>query len=251
MAPKVPGAEAIFGIPEVDQQLSGQLPRGWLGILSGVPGSGIELLAKQFAQAAAPKTPVVYYTTSERDEDVKSALRDFGWRDDLNLVNIADEYYEKVLSRNLEVSQYREKGVSGKEVSEFQMASLEAPPVNFVTRMTYDLAGFDQPFRLVLDSLDFFLEISEREEVISLVRQIRSRAQRVGGVALLTVHPAIHDHQTTGTLEEIADLLLDIEVEREHATLRHFINVRKIRNHPERTGIIPVTITPKGIGTAQ
>lgn len=241
--------DPIFGIPEVDALLSGQLPRGWLGILSGVSGSGIELLAKQFAGAANPRTPVYYYTTSERTEDIKTAMRDFGWRDDVNFINISDDYYDKVLSKSLEVSRFREKGITPEEIVQFRMESLEAPPVNFITRMTCDLAAFDKAFRLVIDSLDFFLELGDPGAVLSLVRQIRYRAQRFGAVALLTLHPLIHDARTMGTLEEVADLLIDMEVQKEHQTFQHLLSLRKVRNHPERTGRIEVTINDKGISS--
>jgi KaiC/GvpD/RAD55 family RecA-like ATPase len=246
--PKSPGSEPILGIPEVDGQLAGSLPRGWLGLLAGAPGSGIELLAKQFAGSAPARTTVLYYTTSERTDDILTAMRDFGWKEDIRVVNLSDEYYDKVLSRELDVSRYREKGISTQEIAEFQLEKPSTPQVNFVTRMTYDLAGFDQPFRLVVDSLDFFLEIGSPASVLSLVRQMRYRAQRVGGVALLTLNPTVHEQKVTGILEDICDLLLEMEVQAGGKAFQRSIHIRKVRNHPERTGVVPVTITSRGFG---
>jgi KaiC/GvpD/RAD55 family RecA-like ATPase len=248
-APSSGPTEPIFGIPEVDNLLGGQLPKGWLGILSGSPGSGIELLAKQFVQVAAPAVPASYYTTSERTDEVRRAMRDFSFRDDIRIVNISDDYYDHVLSRDLEVSRFREKGISPQDIAQFRMEGLEAPQVNFVTRMLVELAALDRPFRLVIDSLDFFLEQEEPTAVISLVRQIRYRAQRVGGFALLTLHAGIHEPRTVGILEDVADLLLDAEVSKEHAQFRQFLNIRKVRNHPERTGSVPIVATNKGVTT--
>ncbi|MDE1820946.1 MAG: hypothetical protein KGJ23_11165 [Euryarchaeota archaeon] len=245
-----PLVEPIFGIPEVDQMLSGQLPKGWLAILTGAPGSGIEILAKQFAQAAGPRATVTYYTTSERTEDIRRAMRDFSWRDDMRIVNLSDDYHDTVLSRDLEVSRFREKGISPEEIAQFRLEKLEAPPVNFVTRMLVELTSLDKPFRLIIDSLDFFLEQAKPSSVISLVRQIRYRAQRVGGFALLTLHPGIHESKTVGILDDVADLLMDVEISKEHLQFRHNLTIRKVRNHPERTGSVRIAVGEKGVSSA-
>lgn len=244
--PKEP-VDVVFAVPEVDALLSGELPKGWLGILSGAPGSGVELVAKQFAQAANARTPVSFYTTSERTEEVRRVMRDFSWRDDIRIVNLSDDYYDHVLSRDLEVSRFREKGISPAEIAQFRLEKLEAPPVNFITRMLVDLASFDKPFRMVIDSLDFFLELQDPGAVVSLVRQIRYRSQRVGGYSLLTLHEGIHEPRTVGILEDVADLLLDVERTKEHLQFKQFLTIRKLRNHPERTGSVPISIGPTGI----
>lgn len=230
--------------------LAGQLPKGWLSILTGPPGSGIEILAKQFAQAAGARETVTYYTTSERTEDIRRAMRDFSWRDDLRIVNLSDDYHDTVLSRDLEVSRFREKGISPQEIAQFRLEKLEAPPVNFVTRMLVELAALDKPFRLIIDSLDFFLEQTKPSAVVSLVRQIRYRAQRVGGFALLTLHPGIHEPRTVGILDDVADLLLDIEISKEHMQFHHHLTIRKVRNHPERTGSVKIAVGEKGVSSS-
>ncbi|MCL4324390.1 MAG: RAD55 family ATPase [Candidatus Thermoplasmatota archaeon] len=242
--------EAIFGIPEIDSQLGGVLPKGWAGILTGAPGSGIELLAKQFTGFAPEKVPVYYYTTIERTEDVLAALRGFGWKENINLVNILEEYYDQVLSLNLEVSRFREMGISPEDISQFTMKGIKEKRVNFVTRMINDIATLDKPFRLVVDSLDFFLEQAEASDVISMVRQIRYRAQRVGGRAIMTLTPQIHDNRVTGTLETIADVLLSLEVEERSANFRYAVAIEKVRNHPESTGLIRVNVGEEGIVSA-
>jgi KaiC/GvpD/RAD55 family RecA-like ATPase len=239
--------DVVFAIPEVDTLLSGQLPKGWLGILSGEPGSGVELVAKQFAQAANPRTPVSFYTTSERTDEVRRAMRDFSWRDDIRIVNLSDDYYDHVLSKDLEVSRFREKGISPQDLAQFRLEAVEPPPVNFITKMLVDLASFDKPFRLVIDSLDFFLEMDAPAAVIALVRQIRYRSQRIGGFSLLTLHEGIHEPRTVGILEDVADLLLDVERTQEHTQFKQSLKIRKVRNHPERTGSVPISIGPKGI----
>jgi len=84
-------SERVLGIPEVDRSLWTALPPGWLALLSGHSGSGAPLLAKQFAHAGVGTTPVLFYTTYERTEDVRKAFDDFGWDpSDVKIVNLAD-----------------------------------------------------------------------------------------------------------------------------------------------------------------
>ena len=241
------GKEPIFGIPDVDKRLWSALPKGWVGILHGEPGSGIELLAKQFAGTAKDRIPVYYYTTVERTEDITSAMRKFGWDRDVKIMNILEDYYDRVLSRNLEISRFRERGISPEEATSFTMKGVEGPRINFVTRMIYDLATYDRPFRLIVDSLDFFLEQADASDIISMVRQIRYRAQRVGGVAILTLTSGIHDARVMGTLESIADLLLKLEVEDRSKSFLYGLSIEKVRNHPEVTGKVGVDVGDHGI----
>jgi KaiC/GvpD/RAD55 family RecA-like ATPase len=245
-----PARPVLFGIPELDQRLGGVLPKGWVGILSGDPGSGIELLAKQFARFADDDTPVYYYTTMERTEDFLAAMRNFGWREDINLVNILEDYYDRVLARDMEISRYREMGISPEEVAQFTMKGMVAPKVNFVTRMICDLATLDKPFRLVVDSLDFFLEQAETDNVISMVRQMRYRAQRAGGLVLMTMNPAIHDMKVTGTLETIADVILGLQVDQGADKFNYALAIQKVRNHPESTGLLSLGVGNRGIVSA-
>lgn len=243
------GKEPIFGIPDVDGRLWESLPKGWVGILSGEPGAGIELLAKQFAGSAKERTPVFYYTTIERTEDILAAMHKFGWDREVKIVNIMEDYYDRVLARNMEISRFRERGISPEEVTSFTMKGVEGPRVNFVTRMIYDLATFDRPFRLIVDSLDFFLEQADPSDIISMVRQIRYRAQRVGGVAVMTLTSKIHDARVTGTLETIADLLLRLEVEDRAKNYLYGLVIEKVRNHPEATGKVSVDVGEHGIAS--
>ena len=97
--------QRIFDIPEIDQPLWTALPPGWLALLVGHSGSGAPLLAKQFAHAGVGNVPVLFYTTYERTEDVQKSFDDFGWDPaEIKVVNLGDEYYERVLERGLDVA---------------------------------------------------------------------------------------------------------------------------------------------------
>ncbi len=237
----------VLGINEVDKQLVPSLPPGWLALLVGNSGSGAPLLAKQFAQAGVGSSPVMFYTTYERTEDVRRAFDDFGWdAEAVKVVNLSDEYYERVLVRGLDVSSARERGLKFDELS-----STSVPPGRFVSfnltnRMLSDLAAIDTPFRLVLDSLDFFLEVLEPREVTTVARQIRHRCQTLGGQALLTLHTLAHERAMTGLLQDLADVVLELRAEPEGSVYQHWLMIQKVGNHPELTRIVRAEFTNSG-----
>jgi KaiC/GvpD/RAD55 family RecA-like ATPase len=240
--------QAILGIPELDSDLAVGLPPGWLALLIGRSGSGTHLVAKQFAHAGVGETPVLYYTTYERIPDVERAFRDFGWDPGaVKIGNLADEYYERVLSRDLEVSRIRDRGLTYSDLKDGGAGISGPRTYDLTNRLLAEFAAIDSPFRLVLDSIDFLLERMEPTAVISLARQIRHRAQTLGGQAMLVVQEGIHDRRTTGLLEDMADLVLESGAERQGGHYEHVLAVRKVRNHPERTRIVTVEVTSAGL----
>src|SRR5215472_15094101 len=133
---------AVLGIPAIDRELSGCLPPGWLGLLIGGSGSGTALVAKQYAQAERGGEPVLYYTTHEREEDIRAAVAGFGWSfDGVKVVSIADEYFERVLRRDLEVSRLRDRGLTLKELTDQGNAPVRRRSHNLTNRLLTDLAG--------------------------------------------------------------------------------------------------------------
>ena len=139
--------DRIFGIPEIDGPLATALPAGWLAVLTGPSGSGAPLLAKQFANAGVGSVPVLFYTTYERTVDVQKAFEDFGWDPTaIKVVNLADEYYERVLVRGLEVATAREKGIPLSQITAGAPADRTGSAFSLTSRMLSDLATIDTPF---------------------------------------------------------------------------------------------------------
>ncbi len=238
----------VLGIAEVDRELGPLMPPGWVGILRGGSGSGMSLFAKQFAQAGAGKLPVFYYTTYERTEDILKAFHDFGWSTDgIEVVNISEEYYERVLRRDLEVSKLRERGLSYKDLTDTASAPTRRRSYNLTNRLLSDLAGLDRPFRLVLDSIDFFLEVLDAADVMMMVRQIRHRVQTLGGQALLSMVAEVHDRRTTGLLEDLSDLVVELGAGPTMDSFEHLFAIRKVRNHPEKTSVGLARMTAHGL----
>jgi KaiC/GvpD/RAD55 family RecA-like ATPase len=239
--------EQIFGIPEVDGTLFSALPPGWLALLSGHSGSGAPLLAKQFAHAGIGRVPVLFYTTFERTEDVQKAFANFGWDPtEVKVVNLADEYYERVLVRGLEIARAREHGLSLDQLVGAEPRDVSIKSFSLTNRMLSDLAGMDQPFRLVLDSVDFFFEVLEPHDVTTVARQIRHRCQSIGGQALLTIHSVAHDRAVFGLLQDLADLVFELKAEANGNRYAHTLYTEKVTNRPDLSRITPVHVGESG-----
>ena len=236
-----------IGLPNLDKALMNGVPEGYTILLSGSPGSGMELFAKQFAASGGEEENVIYITTTERDEDIISTMQNFGWSTDrITIVNIGAEYYHKVLEKELIISKYREEGIPIKEI--FAPArKRKEKEVNFLTKITYEIFKLKPPFRIVIDSLDFFLNYYDRNKVISALRTIKAHAQYYGGVVLVTMLKDVYDTHTQSGIEQLADIILEMEMLRTPKGFINYLILKKVRNHPEKAGIFKYEVYEKGI----
>lgn len=235
-----------IGIPALDKTLMDGLPEGLVVLVSGSPGSGTELFAKQFA-AGSGKENVVYFTTTERDDDVTTTMEHFGWKSDIKIYNIGEQYYEQVLARELEISKYREEGLKTKDIQKYVLEEGGKKRVNLLTTLTYEISKLTPPFRIVIDSLDFFLEYYIDRNVLSALRTIKTHVKHTRSMALLTMLTGVHNTRIESGVEEIVDIIIELERQRVGDEFKRNLLVRKVRNHPEKTWIHPYTITKDGI----
>ncbi len=235
------------GVPILDEALMGGMPKGFTILVCGVPGSGTDLLAKQFASAGVGLEDVVYFTTNERDEDIISTIQHFGWMENIRIVNVANEYYDNVLAKELEVSRHRKEGLRLKNLKK----SIEANKTdsNLLTTLIYEVSRLKPPFRLVLNSLDFFFEYHDHTRVLSAMRTIQAHTQQSDSLALFTLLKGVYDKSLESGVEEIVDCIIELEVERKGLEFKRNLVIRKLRNLPEKICVLPCEITKGGIGT--
>jgi len=119
--------------------------------------------------------------------------------------------------------------------------------INFLTSLTYETSRLKPPFRVVVDSLDFFLEYYDHVDVLSSLRTIKAHTQHEEGVALLTMLTGVYATRTQSSVEEIVDCSIELQRERVQNAFKNYLIIRKVRNHPEMTGIYEYKITKEGI----
>jgi KaiC/GvpD/RAD55 family RecA-like ATPase len=235
------------GVKILDETLGGGLPVGFTTLVSGSPGAGMELFAKQFASAGVDTKNIVYVSTNERNEDVLATMKRFGWTQDLNIINIGTKYYENVLTRKLEISKYRYEGLTRKDIDALTHASESERQDNFLSNLTYEVSRLKPPFRLIIDSLDFFLELHPHADVISALRLIKAHIQHSECVAFFTLQKEVYEKRTYSGIEGVVDCIIELDTSIDKAELKRIIIIKKLRNHPERTGAFKYSIGEDGI----
>jgi KaiC/GvpD/RAD55 family RecA-like ATPase len=236
-----------IGIPALDEHLGGGIQKGSTVLVIGTPGSGTEFFAKQFASAG--QEAVTYFTSTERDEDVLGVMREYGWRTDLKIVNVGTRYYEKVLAKKLDISRFRQEGVTLGDIRKFKDEDTMKEE-NFLTFLAYEISKLDPPFRVVINSIDFFLENYESSEVLMAMRTIKAHTQHSESVTLMTMLKGVHESRIQSSVEDLADVILELEREKVGHEFKKFIMVDKVRNRPAMVGIIPTVYDKTGIKPA-
>ena len=236
-----------IGIPALDEHLGGGILKGSTVLVIGTPGSGTEFFAKQFASAG--QESVTYFTSTERDEDVLNVMREYGWRTDLKIVNVGSRYYERVLAKKLEISKFRQEGITLQDIRRFKQEDTMKEE-NFLTFLAYEISKLSPPFRVVINSLDFFLENYESSEVLMAMRTIKAHTQHSESVTLMTVLKGVHESRIQSSIEDLADVILELDNEKVGHEFKKFMIVEKVRNRPAMVGIIPCIYDKTGIKPA-
>jgi len=230
------------GIAELDSVLGGGFMEGTLCAVIGPPGSGVGVFAKQFASMGNESS--YYFSTMDSEEDVKGAIARFGWKTDLKLFDIGSRYYDSVLLRKLQVTKYRQEGVKVRDLIE--MEHEEIRPVNFLTYLTNEIFKIRPPFRIVVDSLDFFIDNYGVEEVLNTLRTLRAFNRKNRGVLLVTMTKGIFDVRTQNSIDALVDTLIELERIRAGMIFESNLIVSKVKNFPERSRIMQYTIKENG-----
>ncbi len=233
-----------IGINALDEHLGGGVQRGSTVLVMGTPGSGTEFFAKQFASAG--EESVTYFTSTERDEDVLAVMREYGWRTDLSIVNIGTKYYENVLAKKLEISRFRQEGISLADIRRFGEKDIQKEE-NFLTFLSYEISKLDPPFRVVINSLDFFLENYDSAEVLMAMRTIKAHTQHSESLTLMTMLRGVHESRIQSSIEDLADVILELDREKIGHEFKKYMIVQKVRNRPVMVGIIPCSFDETGI----
>jgi len=233
-----------IGIPALDKYLGGGVPKGFTILVVGRPGAGTEYLAKQFASAGDAKT--VYFTTTERDDDITAMMKNHGWKTNLKIFNIGAKYYETTLEKRLEISRYRQEGLRYEDVKKTK-GDQEGFETNYLTSLAYEISKLPTPFRVVVDSLDFFMENYDIVEVLSAMRTIKAHTQHSESITLMTLLKNVLEARAQSSIEDMADMIVELERDTVQHEVKKFLTIQKVRNNPGLVGSLPCTFGSSGI----
>lgn len=244
------------GIEALDAFLKGGLPKGFTCLLLAPTGGGAEIFAKQFC-AGATGEKVTYVTTDESTNEVRNAAKEARW--DFSHVEIIDLQTE--FAETMMASQERRQPTSGPSrvdarglvdgadsMDYLKGRSPKAAPAaaDYLQRLVAVQARMRPPDRVVVHSLDFFLNHHTLEEVVAALTAMKAATARNGGLALWVLSKGAHGPATERRLELLADCLLELEVTRKGTTFERFFMVKKVKNRAYGIGVSTYDITAQG-----
>ena len=268
---------ASTGIGPLDIFLKGGLPRGFTTVLLAPSGSGGEIFAKQFA-TNHPEERIVYVTTDESRAEVEATMRQAGWdMRGLDVVDMQSDFAEAMLEAQQSSLEEREadrgKGDRDRPRRRFDPRELvedtssrdllrrrgggapgDAGPGDGAGRRDTDYLGqLIQPFarlrspdRMVVHSLDFFLNLYPVERVVASLTALKAANAKAGGQLLLVVAKGAHGGTTERRLELLSDCLIELEMTRRGTKFERYFMVKKVKNRSTGVGVSTYEIDRDG-----
>jgi len=257
------------GIEALDTFLKGGLPQGFCTLLLASPGSGSEIFAKQFAADHAGER-VVFVSTDESEKEVLAAMREAGWAEDgVSVEDLQSEFAEAMMAAQakdltgnksrfmIEDDAPRKRRFDPRELIEGaakedlragreKRLRKEAAQADYLGRLIEPFARLHPPHRMVVHSIDFFLNIYPVEQVVSSLTALKAANSRAGGQLLLVLHKGAHGTTVERRLELLADCLIELEVQRQGTKFERFLLVKKVRNRMTGVGVSTYDVGPDG-----
>jgi len=235
------------GIEKLDKLLEGGTPKGYAVLILGTPGSSIEILAKQLATIG----DILYFTTEETEVEILDTMNRFGWnREKIEIVDIATDYSRGILTgeqRRVSVYEQRSK-IKLKEL--IAVGSSGVPQIakseqDFLAILS-DKIKNTKSEKIIINSLDFFLNQYSQEEVIKTVHAAKVSNFQNKSVMFMIMTRGIHGDIFERKMEGIADCVLELEVLQKGSNFERFLAVKKMKNYAKKIGIARYAIDSDG-----
>jgi len=216
-------------------------------LILGSPGSSIEILSKQLSTTG--KT--LYITTEETENELMDTMKRFGWeKADIEVIDIASKYSDAILSgeqKRVNVYQQRSK-VKLKELIEIGSSGMppsEKGGEDFLAILSEKLTE-KKSDKIIINSLDFFLNQYSREEVIQTIQAAKISNIKNESVLYMIMTKGIHGDVFERKMEGMADCVLELEVLKKGSTFERFLAVKKMKNYAKKIGIARYVIDSEG-----
>ena len=246
--PSAPTGFISTGVDKLDLLLEGGIPRGFFTLILGVPGSGLEIFMKQLASFG--KT--LYFTTDETQEEIIQTMKRFGWKvDNIEIVDIASRYTESImLSQEKRVSAYQKR--AGINLRDLILEGSGGVPLikenepDFLAMLGDRMRESPLPEKILLNSIDFFLDQYPHNDVIRTVQAMKVANLKNKSALFVSLTKGVYGDLFERRMEGIADCVLELEVIKKGSTFDRYLSVKKMKNYARKIGMARYTIDKDG-----
>jgi KaiC/GvpD/RAD55 family RecA-like ATPase len=236
------------GIEKLDNLLEGGTPKGYTVLILGSPGSGIEILSKQLASSGK----VLYFSTDETEQEFIKTMDRFNWlnRDNIEIIDFAKQYSDIVINdENKRINVYEQRSKNNlKELIQIGSSGIVESPKeteDFLADLSNRIRN-NKNEKIILNSLDFFLDIYSEEEVIRTIHAAKIINIQNNGILFLIMTQGIHGELFERKMEGIADCVIELEVIQKGSTFERFLSIKKMKNYAKKIGIARYAIDSEG-----
>jgi len=236
------------GVDKLDMLLEGGIPRGFFTLILSAPGSGSEILAKQIAASGN----ALLFTTDETKEEVISTMKRFGWSvNGVDIVDIASKYTQSVmLSQEKRISIYQKRtGLNLKELiaeGSGALPSTKESEPDFLAMLGDKMTDPKLPEKIIVHSLDFFLDQYPHNEVLKTVHAMKIANLRKKGALFVLLTKGVYGELFERRMEGVADCVIELEILKKGTSFDRYLAVKKMKNYARKIGMARYTIDKDG-----
>src|SRR3990172_7667674 len=217
------------GLEALDRMLGG-IPEGSVIVLSGRPGSGVDIFAQQvlYSRVSTDGVKALYFTIEHPIEDVAAEMFSRNWNVEQLVGEKKWEFFDAFTIR----SNIR-KGIAGPKVLLDALAAYHKK--------------LEREIWSVLDTFSYYLMHYDVKEIMGYVDDIVSTAREIGGLHLLLTVEGMLDTQTITSLAHQTDGLWTFRLEPEQTEPVCTLQIEKLRRADYVPRIISYRIFDEGL----
>jgi len=200
------------GIAGLDEFLTGGLPPRIL-LLTGTPGSGNEIFAKQIAYTRAKQNPITYFTVNTSFDSIREDMNAYNW--DITPLETNGNWKFKTLQKTNNLAQTITDEIKQKRT-------------------------------IIIDSLSEVLFTRKTQEAIDLLTEMSHQNKNTENFHLLLLTEGMQDQNAETAMQHFAEGVINFNTTWTTDNTKRDILIRKLKGSFIPNRRIPYSITKKG-----